>query len=714
MNLFNRMIILPAVAGFILFCSGTANTLLAQIVEHEWPSTALKSQYYEVVATNGGQQYNAFAHLSVPNTNVDPLYPNEGHGVTAFMLDRSLTYATIDFTGEVTLQVTKLYGVPASRVEISPKALGINPSYFDGNTVRFTLRHHSSIPLYISVNFICPENVDDDRYGGNNIKHGLMIFANKPQSDIPSETAPGVVVYSNTANLANASVIYFKPGEYDLRQRFNSVAGQIGQMPLKSGQSVYIAGGAIVHGAFRGDGNDNLKIYGRGIITGQKYAWHWFRDASGVKAAYINLMGSDNCILQGIIIENPTHHTIPSGTNTQISDLKIIGWASNHDGIRPSSGSIVERIFIKTSDDYDYARDPHTVQNSIFWPMVNGAVGQMGWNDLGTGYAKYKNNYIINSEWSSTAANKGNTGVLCGSKADGGIKLSGNELHDIYIENITNYLINSALEPKAGNPYGYLSNFVFRNIFVEREFMLPNGTPTKQVMRGVNNTWISDWSFTNLIVNGTVVTWDNYRDYFDLNLSGSNGFNSDDARYVRNIGFYTDGNIHTISVTSNEGGRFFPSGTGGLIRATEGSRQVISIIPDNGKKIANITIDGQPMGRLQTVLFDNISASHTIGITFADGDDYFGTIVSDRSVTNENDWLSLYPNPAVDYVMIMSAESRITHIELLSASGKKLRSIKPSLAGGPVNLSLQGLAAGIYVLNIRAESRKASIPLVVR
>jgi hypothetical protein len=43
MNNFNRMIILTAAAGFILFCSGTANNLLAQIVEQEWPSTALKS-----------------------------------------------------------------------------------------------------------------------------------------------------------------------------------------------------------------------------------------------------------------------------------------------------------------------------------------------------------------------------------------------------------------------------------------------------------------------------------------------------------------------------------------------------------------------------------------------------------------------------------------------------------------------------------------------
>jgi hypothetical protein len=673
----------------------------SQVINYPWPESASKSPYYSVKVYYENEEHGIFTHLSEPNTNADPVYPNEGHGVTAFMLDRSLSFAQFAFEGEITVEVTKLFGNPARRVEISPKAFGINPTYFDGKKVRFNLKQDNEIPRYISVNFDSNDNKDDDRYGGNNIRNGMMIFADKPEQYIPSEEENGVVAYSETANLDNASIILFKAGEYDLRDRFNTISGQIGQMPVKSGQKIYLEGGAIVHGAFRANRNNNIWIFGRGIITGQKYAWHWFRDANGRKDAFINLLGSDNCIIEGVIIENPTHHTIPSGEKTIIKNLKILGWASNHDGIRPSSGSVADGIFIKTSDDYDYARSPHVVKNSIFWPMVNGAVGMMGWNDLGTGYAEYYNNFIINSEWSVPWPTKGNTGVMCGSKANGGIKLQENIVEDLVIENYTNYLVNSAIEEDG--PFGYLRNFRFKNIKVEYPFQTPNKTMTPQIMRGRANNWIEGWTFTNLVVDGVLVTWDNYKDYFDLDLSGNNGNNTEDAKFVRNILFNSEGEIHQVTVTANEGGSFFPKGNQGRIDIPEGTGQTVSIIPSPGFRIVDVRINGESNGRQQSVVFENITSDQTLEIEFEEGDDFFGEGYTGRTVDRHEDAAyHLFPNPATSYIKIDYCDTKeLQIIEIMSVEGRIVKTFKPNRNTENISLSLDGLPPGLYVFNLK-------------
>lgn len=156
-----------------------------------------------------------FVHLSEPNLIQGP----DGDGVTGTWQDRSMSCAPFAFSGTVVVEVTKLFGDPASRDEISPKAYGIDPHAFDGRTVKFQLTNLPGRPEYLSVNFEAPDNRDEGRHGGDKTS-------------------------------------FMKVGE---------------------------------------DG-----------------------------------------LLDGFIIENPTHHAIPSGKRTTMRRVKIIGWASNHDGIRPA------------------------------------------------------------------------------------------------------------------------------------------------------------------------------------------------------------------------------------------------------------------------------------------------------------------------------------------------------------------------------------------
>ena len=179
----------------LIIISGYNSHVSAQVINYDWPETAPVSPYYEVKVYDGEKEYVIHTHLSEPNLNVDPLHPNEGDGVTNFMEDRSMSYVQFAFEGEITVEVTKKYGTTAPRVVIAPKIFGINPGYFDGRTVRFSLSHDGEIPRYISVNFDCPDNKDDDTAGGTNIRNGLMIFADKPETNFPWKEGPGVVIY---------------------------------------------------------------------------------------------------------------------------------------------------------------------------------------------------------------------------------------------------------------------------------------------------------------------------------------------------------------------------------------------------------------------------------------------------------------------------------------------------------------------------------------
>jgi fibronectin type 3 domain-containing protein len=641
----------------------TVFTVDAQVSNYPWPASPdLKSDKYEVkireisAAGDAGAWVTPFAFMSKPrNYAVDKhgFAASEfsgnnhnrvgGSAVTAFLEDRSLSFAMFAFAGKIEVEVTKLYGTVATRVNVAPKAFGFAPHFFDGKTVRFYMDR----PEYVSVDFESADNRDDDRYGGKDIKNGLMIFADKPESSagyvIPKTTDAGVVVYGDNVDLAtlrNASIIYFPAGEHNLKNHKNNDnswyytvaqydAAKLyrGRLDLgKDGQKVYLAPGAVVHGAFHSDGRKNNWLYGRGIVSGRKHLMHeLIRPVDGANGiSFVQTTQSkrafchygDGAVYDGVVFLDAFHHTCPSGRNSKIKDIKIIGWSSNNDGVRPAANSTIDHVFIKTSDDYDYARDPHTVSNSVLWPMVNGAIGQMGWSNLGSGYAEYHNNYVINCEWST--AEKGNIGFINGSMSSAGIKLQQNKLEDIYLEGSVNYLVNCAVS--KGTEVGFYKDFTFKNIVVEKPFQNTNGTLVKQKMKGLGGTVLENWTFTNLIVNGELITKNNYQTYFDLNLDAQN---NDNAKLCKNIVFNSSGTLHSVTYTTNVGGTVSPAGKNGKITAIGGTKQTISIVPAAGKKIVNVKVDGVDKGRIQTVVFDNIAADHTIAVEFGTGNDYY-------------------------------------------------------------------------------------------
>lgn len=626
--------------GEFAFKTEHPENVVPKVINYNWPQSVrddadLYSELYEVKIYQDGQLYDMFVHKSIPDLRPSE-YPedNGGHGVMPALFDRTFNFCQFDFTGEITVEATKLFGTVASRVQISPNAYGINPFYFDGRTVKFKLTHQPNRPNYISINFVSNDNIDDmDMAGQKAVKHGLMLFADKPQVFVPDKNAPGTVIYTNDADSAtvvNADVIYFPAGDYDLKKVFNR-----GVIDLtKDGQKVYLEGGAYVRGAIWSRGKHNIWLYGRGIITGWDMLFHELLDANGRKEAFINFHSSDGCHVEGIILTDPTHHAIPTRSDSYFKNVKIIGWAYNQDGTRVGRGSHIEEMFTKTQDDRSYADRPHTYINSVEWPMRNGAFAVLGWSSFDGGNSTYDNIYFIHSEWERPEATVGNQAVL-GSRLRQGANLENVIMRNLYLEDYTTLLCvlrlhYSATEGDPWNPAdpGVIKNFLFENIKVEHPFISTSGIQKKNRLEGFVQdgvkAMVRDITFRNLVAGNELILDHNKHKYFHI-----------DANTTANIVFEAVGPIHTLRATGNSGGKISPSGD---IPVPAGTDQFVKISPNSGYRVKDVKIDYTSVGPLSVISLSNVASDHVIEVEFELGDNHLDlTDVIDINTVLRND-----------------------------------------------------------------------------
>lgn len=214
-----------------------------------------------------------------------------------------------DFEGEVEVSVTSDKG-PIETARVRPLSYGIEPSV-DGSTLVFSLDR----PRNLSV------EVNGD------IFHNLQLFANPIDKNNPID---GVKI-KNEKQLAKKrkDVIYFGPGLHDLGKD---------TVFVQSGQTVYIAGGAVVYGTVHAVRVQDVKIFGRGIIM---------QKGRG-EGVYVNR--SQNVEVDGIIT---TQCPVGGSDGVKITNVKVIssyGWG---DGLNVFASSNVhyDGCFARTSDD---------------------------------------------------------------------------------------------------------------------------------------------------------------------------------------------------------------------------------------------------------------------------------------------------------------------------------------------------------------------------
>jgi len=196
---------------------------------------------------------------------------------------------------------------PLDRVRILPESRGIQP-VVEGDTLSFKVAEP------------CRLSVEPDAKSGP-----LLLFANPIEVNPPTPEDPGVK--------------YFGPGIY-----------KPGEILLGTGETLYIAGGAVVKGGVLARGS-NIRITGRGILDGLD--WERFKGPTS------NLICLDRCNyvrIDGIILKDSWTWTlvIRGSKNVRISNVKICSSrCANNDGIGTVNSQRVriEDCFVRSEDD---------------------------------------------------------------------------------------------------------------------------------------------------------------------------------------------------------------------------------------------------------------------------------------------------------------------------------------------------------------------------
>lgn len=205
-----------------------------------------------------------------------------------------LNVAGFSCSGQITIEIECTEMIDSFLIRPKSRNIVAVP---DGHKLTFTLQGPQK--LYLEI---------------NDLPH-LAIFANPLESDPPMA--------------GDSNVLYYGPGNHD-----------VGQIELKSNQTLYIAGGAIVHANLRGENLENVTISGRGILQGN-----------------VKITGTSGLHVSGIFNRNTRGwtNTLTNCSNSSYRNVKVFGYGAiwGLDGINPVSckNFTIDDCFMRCRDD---------------------------------------------------------------------------------------------------------------------------------------------------------------------------------------------------------------------------------------------------------------------------------------------------------------------------------------------------------------------------
>ncbi len=274
-------------------CLWTGIALGAAVVTYPAPQSETLSADYQVWADDKKIDVYSARVLDAPFAGKEYDYGG------------AYSFANFDMSGAVKVRVTSRRSL--SKTVVRPESAGVQMKVEDEHTITLTMPG----PRKVSVE-------PDGKKGP------LLLFGNPLEKDVPKADAPGV--------------IYFGPGVH-----------QRGRIDVTNGQSVYLAGGAVVKGAIVVRGS-KVRVHGRGILDGSDYEWR-----KGPYGLTLGIYGED-IEVEGITIRGSSHWTIvPQGSRrVTVRNVKLCGSrVQNDDGINPcnSQDVLITDCFIRSDDD---------------------------------------------------------------------------------------------------------------------------------------------------------------------------------------------------------------------------------------------------------------------------------------------------------------------------------------------------------------------------
>lgn len=272
---------------------------LANVKENERDIT-LKHCVDTVVKVNGEESYVYDTNVNNTHTWRTDYYPT--------MERTPITYFDFDGTVEISVQVKN---IDIKAVTIRPLSYGIKP---DIDVKNHTVTFRINKPDTYTVEF------------NKNVKRAVHIFANEIEENVPSRD--------------DKNVLYIGPGEWNIEN-----------IVLQDGKTLYIAGGAVVHGIVNANFASNVKVRGRGIIDGSQIRG-WRGRTARIPLKF------DNCTnfsVEGVTVLNANAWGFQAFNTIggKIDNLKMITSRPNGDGISLQSCKSIkmENSFIRTWDD---------------------------------------------------------------------------------------------------------------------------------------------------------------------------------------------------------------------------------------------------------------------------------------------------------------------------------------------------------------------------
>jgi hypothetical protein len=239
--------------------------------------------------------------------------------------DKKVGYAYFDMTAPIDVRVRCKDVVKA--VAVRPVSLGIKATIVNEHELAF----HLDKPAKLSMDI-------NGRTDGN-----LILFAGSPDPNPPSPKDP--------------NVRYFGPGIHTVTDNEWNI------LTVKSGETIYLAGGAILRARLFGKDVKDVTIRGRGIIDGSTLPARHPPDIAKLlgekeysyRPVFVDFQNAENIRIEGVHLIDSPMWTIrfDNSKNVVARDLRLIGYVWNADGIDivNTINARVEDCFIRTSDD---------------------------------------------------------------------------------------------------------------------------------------------------------------------------------------------------------------------------------------------------------------------------------------------------------------------------------------------------------------------------
>ncbi|MDR3185994.1 MAG: right-handed parallel beta-helix repeat-containing protein [Christensenellaceae bacterium] len=427
-----------------------------------------------------------------------------------FSYSTPLTTASVvlfDFEGSANMMVTANDASSVSNAILRPAAYGINPIAV-GNKIIFRLKYSGEYTLEYKANV-----------AGSLETKVLHIFAHELETNpIKADSIP-------------SDTIYLGPGIYDA-----------GTIPIKSNQTLYLAGGSFIFGQIRAEFAENITIRGRGILGGSVYE----KATVAQSAIPIEFKDCKNVLIEGITILDPAGSAIEliNSSNVAINDVNIITARADSPGIvvQSSSEITVSDCFIRSWGDSLIVRSKNGIstsnvifENIVLWTDLEqsceigyeadaATISNITFRDITILHSYHKASLSVHS---ADRANVFDIYFLNITIEDASIL--GEFANDFSDDFVIDLRIARDSDLSMSDSRGPISNIIFSNVNILST--LENITIR---MNGENDTaTINDVFFNNLYFNGKHITA-----LTDVSLA-PNAFSS--SPYFTSQGDYTNG-----------------------------------------------------------------------------------------------------------------------------------------------------------------------------